>query len=160
MGERSPIWDVNARGVLFGLSLIHSKPHIIRATMEGVAFALYDNFRIIRQSGKRINLPIVLNEGGAKSRVWRRIITDVFNCPTCLAKSRVGAPFGDAILAAVAEGGIVDYSIAKEKAEYVDYMEPDRKNHEIYMEYFRLFKKIYSNLKESFTDLASIRNKQ
>ncbi|GAJ23232.1 unnamed protein product, partial [marine sediment metagenome] len=77
MGERSPIWDINARGVFLGLSLMYSKAHIVRATMEGVAFALYDNFRIIKQSGKKINFPIILNEGGAKSRIWRRIITDV-----------------------------------------------------------------------------------
>lgn len=45
-----------------------------------------------------------MNEGGAKSKIWRRIITDVFNAPTILLKSRTGAPLGDAILAGVATG--------------------------------------------------------
>ena len=159
MGERSPIWDINARGVVFGLTLLHGKAHIIRATMEGVAFALYDNFRIIKQSGKKINYPIVLNEGGAKSWIWRKIITDVFNYPTCLVKRREGAPFGDAVLAAVSEGGIKDYSITKEKTEYVDYLEPDKRNHDIYMDYFELFKRVYDSLKDSFLDLALVRKK-
>ena len=93
MGERTPIWDVNARGVIFGLSLNHTKGHIIRAMMESVAYALYDSFRIIKNIGRKINYPIVLNEGGAKSVLWRRIITDVFNVPTVLLKRREGATF-------------------------------------------------------------------
>ena len=159
MGERTPIWDVDARGVIFGLSLNHTKSHIVRAMMESVAYALYDSFRIIRDSGKKINYPIVLNEGGAKSAIWRRIITDVFDVPTTLVKSRVGAPFGDAVLAGVATGIFKDYSITKEKTEYVELMEPNKKNHEIYMEYFEIYKKLYSHLKEDFKDLATLRSK-
>ncbi|MDD4188790.1 MAG: FGGY family carbohydrate kinase, partial [Eubacteriales bacterium] len=101
MGERTPIWDNYARGVVFGLSLSHSKKHLVRAAMESVAYALYDSFRIIKDTGRKINYPIVLNEGGARSKVWRRIITDVFDIPTVLVKSRAGAPYGDAILAGV-----------------------------------------------------------
>jgi len=82
MGERTPIWDVNARGVIFGLSLSHSKGHIVRAIMESVAYALYHNFEIVKEAGWKINYPAVFNEGGAKSRLWRKIITDVLNVPT------------------------------------------------------------------------------
>lgn len=97
MGERTPITrDVHARGVIFGLSLHHGKGHLVRAMMEAVAYALYDSFRLIRDSGLPIQYPIVLNEGSCKSRLWRRIITDVFNVPVLL-KRRTGAPFGDAI---------------------------------------------------------------
>lgn len=159
MGERSPIWDVYARGVVFGLSLMHTKAHIVRATMEAVAFALYDSFRLIKESGKKINYPIVLNEGGAKSVLWRRIITDVFNVPTVMLKSRVGAPFGDALLAAVAEGTFKDFSIAKKKAEYVSPMEPDAKTHALYMEYFDLYKSIYNHVKDDYKTLHKLRNK-
>lgn len=129
MGERTPIWDVHARGVLFGLSLNHGRAHVIRAMMEAVAYALFDSFRLIRRTGMQINLPIVLNEGGARSKIWRRIITDVFDCPTVLLKERAGAPYGDAILAGVASGVFKDFSIAVEKAEYIDRMDPDPANH-------------------------------
>lgn len=157
MGERTPIWDNDARGVVFGLSLKHTKSHLVRAMMEAVAYALYDSFRHFKESGIPINYPIVMNEGGAKSRLWRRIITDVFNVPTVMVKSRVGAPYGDALLAAVATGYMKDYSIAKEKAEYVDRLEPDQKTHALYMKYFELYQEIYQHLKLDFKKLKAIR---
>ncbi len=156
MGERTPIWDVYAKGVVFGLSLRHTKAHIVRATMESVAYALYDSFRIIKETGIKIKYPLVLNEGGAKSVLWRRIITDVFNVPTVMVKNRIGAPYGDAILAGVAAGVFGDFLIAKERAEYVDLMEPDTDNHKTYMDYFKIYKNIYTHLKEDFVDLYNI----
>ncbi|RKY03212.1 MAG: carbohydrate kinase [Spirochaetes bacterium] len=157
MGERTPIWDVNARGVIFGLSLNHTKGHVIRAMMESVAYALYDSFRIIKETGQKINFPIVLNEGGAKSILWRKIITDTFNVPTVLVKRRTGAPYGDALLAGVATGVFKDFSISREFTEYIDPIEPSEENHNLYMKYFKLYKKIYEHLKEDFKELVHLR---
>ena len=159
MGERTPLWDVNARGVVFGMSLHHAKAHLVRATMEGVAFAMYDSFQIIEKRSSKMNFPIVLNEGGARNRLWRRIITDVFNAPTVFVRSRIGAPMGDAILAGVAVGIFKDFSIARAKAEYVDPMEPVPESHEQYMEYYRLFGDLYRDLKRDFQQLARILTK-
>ena len=159
MGERTPIWDVYARGVIFGLTLSHTKAHLVRAAMESVAYALYDSFRLIRETGRKINYPIVLNEGGARSAVWRRIITDVFDVPTVLLKSRVGAPYGDAVLAGVGVGIFKNFDIAKEKAEYVDRMEPNNANHILYMDYFSLYKNLYEHVKPDFRKLAVLQEK-
>ncbi|MCD6596580.1 MAG: FGGY-family carbohydrate kinase [Bacteroidales bacterium] len=159
MGERTPIWDVDARGTVVGLSLNHTRGHMVRAMMESVAYALYDSFKILKDSGKTINAPIVLNEGGAKSALWRRIITDVFNMPTVMVKRRTGAPFGDAILAGVATGIFKDFSVAKDWVEYVEPLEPDVDTHNLYMEYFALYKSIYENLKGDFKTLTKLRNK-
>ena len=127
--------------------------------MEGVAYALYQSFELVSAHYPRINYPIVLNEGGAKSRLWRRIITDVFDQPTVTLKNRFGAPYGDCILAAKAAGLIPDYRIAREKAEYIEPMEPDGRTHEMYMEYFDLFKRIYRHVEDDFEALTSIRGK-
>ena len=89
---------------------------------------------------------------------WRRIITDVFNTPTAMVKRRSGAPFGDAVLAGVATGVFKDFSVAKEWAEYINPLEPDRSNHEIYMKYFALYKDVYTHLKSDFRKLAEIRD--
>jgi len=159
MGERTPIWDVHARGVIFGLSMNHTRGHVIRAMMESVAYALYDSFRLIKQTGQRINTPIVLNEGGAKSPLWRRIITDVFDVPTVLVKRRTGAPYGDAILAGVATGLFKDFTVAKQWTEHVQPMEPDLKSHEIYMEYFDLYKSLYEHVRNDYRTLAALRDK-
>ena len=158
MGERTPIWDVNARGVLFGLSLNHTKGHVVRAAMEGVAFALYHSFETLGAAGLRVNYPLVLNEGGARSSLWRRIITDVFDVPTVLLERRTGAPFGDAILAGVATGIFADFGVARQWATTVEPMEPDRAAHARYMESFALFKQVYQDLKADFVALARLRS--
>ena len=159
MGERTPLWDVNARGVIFGLTLNHTKNNVVRAMMESIAYALYNSYLIIIEHASKINLPIVLNEGGAKNKLWRRIITDVFNVPTVFVKSRIGAPFGDAILAGVATGIFKDFSIARDKAEYIDRLDPNKKLHQMYMEYFRMYRNLYKHLKNDFEDLAHLRKK-
>lgn len=158
-GERTPIWDSNARGLVFGLSLNHNKGNFIRATMEGVAFAMYDSLEYYKKRNIKINFPLVMHEGGAKSNIWRHIITDVFNVDTVLTKSRTGAPFGDAMLAAVGTEYLKDFSKSKEVAQYIDKMEPDIKNHKIYMEYFKLYKRIYESVKENYKELALLREK-
>lgn len=160
MGERTPIWDVYARGVIFGLSLHHTRGHVVRAMMESVAYALYDSFRILRDSGKKIEPPIILNEGGAKSRLWRQIIADVFNVPTALVKRRTGAPFGDALLAGVATGIFKDFSVAADWTEYVEQIDPIPENHKLYMDYFNLYKKVYTHLKDDFKELVQTGKKQ
>ena len=156
MGERTPIWDTYARGVVFGLSLHHTRGHVLRAMMESVAYALYDSFQIIQKTGRRMNFPIVLNEGGAKSALWRRIITDVFQVPTVLVERRTGAPYGDAILAGVATGIFPGFEVARQWTRYVEPMEPDPRNHELYQSYFRLYKKLYDHVRGDFRELAAL----
>ena len=158
-GERTVLWDAQARGTVFGLSVRHTKGHLIRAFMEGVAYALYDNYRLMLENGIKANAPIILNEGGAKSRLWRRIITDVFNVPTAFVENRVGAPYGDAILAGVSAGVFKDFTIAKEKVNYIDYMEPDPEAHKMYMEYFEIYHRLYDHLKEDYADLYKVTRK-
>ena len=158
MGERTPLWDSLARGVIFGLSLNHSRGHVVRAMMESVAFALYHSFEIIRDLGRPVHPPIVLNEGGAKSKLWRQIITDVFNVPTTLVERRTGAPYGDAILAGVAVGAFPDFRVAREWTRYIEPREPDPAQHQRYQEYYRLYRRLYDHLREDFQELARLRD--
>jgi len=159
MGERSPLWNANARACIFGLSLNHTKGHLVRALMEGVAYAMYENFVLIQKAGLRTNLPLILNEGGAVSRLWRGIITDVFGVRTAMVKRRTGAPFGDAVLAGVATGVFSDFLVTKQWAEYVDHLEPNDGNHRLYQDYFRLYRKLYTDLKDDYEQLAAIRDR-
>ncbi|HET6440115.1 MAG TPA: FGGY family carbohydrate kinase [Anaeromyxobacter sp.] len=159
MGERTPIWDADARGTVFGLSLQHTRGHVLRAMMESVAYALYDSYRIIQTTGLKLRAPIVLNEGGAKSVLWRRIITDVFGVPTALVKRRTGAPWGDAILAGVATGVLRDFAVAKQWAQFTEPLEPDPVRHARYGEYFALYKRLYTHVADDFKELARLRER-
>jgi len=157
MGERTPIWDGDARAVIFGLSLHHEKGHIIRAFMEGVAYAMYDSFRLVREAKLTVNFPMILNEGGAVSPLWRRIITDVFDVSTAMVKRRTGAPFGDAVLAGVATGVFESFDVTGDWVELVDEMEPNAASHERYMELFSVYKTVYEQTKDQFKVLAKYR---
>ncbi len=159
MGERTPIWDANAKGTIFGLSLRHTKAHVIRAMMEAAAYALYHSYELLYPYMQVKPERIILNEGGAKSALWRRIITDVFNVPTAMVKNRAGAPYGDCLLAGVGIGLIPSFDVAREKAQYIEAAEPDPATHAIYMDYFSIYKELYPRLKDLFAKLAEVNEK-
>jgi xylulokinase len=103
MGERTPHLDPNIRAGLVGLAASHTRAHVIRAVMEGVAFSLRDCLSILQE----LNLPlekIRLGGGGARSRLWRQIQADVYNHDVEILASEEGAALGAAILAGVGAG--------------------------------------------------------
>jgi xylulokinase len=100
MGERTPYLDPTARGMLVGLTASHTRAHIIRAILEGVAFSLRDTFTIFRE----IEVPVKtirLGGGGARSPLWRQIQADVYGQRVETVEAEEGAAYGAAILAGV-----------------------------------------------------------
>ncbi|MDD5729030.1 MAG: FGGY family carbohydrate kinase, partial [Victivallales bacterium] len=106
MGERSPYWDPNLRGSFTGMSMATSKGDLNRALLEGVAFSLKDCFRTIEKMGLQA-YEFILIGGGAKSKLWSRIVCDVFNAPVKLPAA-CDASFGSALLAGVGLGVFSD----------------------------------------------------
>jgi xylulokinase len=103
MGERTPHLDPNARGALVGFTAQHTRAHVIRAIMEGVAFSLRDSLTIFREIGVPIE-SIRLSGGGARSAVWQQIQADIYGIPVELIEADEGAAYGAALLAAVGSG--------------------------------------------------------
>lgn len=159
MGARTPEFNINACGAVFGWGMNTTKGHLVRSMMEGVAMSAYRQYTAIRAQGVDTKGAIVMNEGGAKSRLWRRIFTDVFGYPTVMLKNRTGAPYGNAILAGVSTGFLPDYSVARDWAEYVDPLEPDAKTHAMYMDYYELFCSVYEHLREDYALRAALTRK-
>jgi len=100
MGERTPHLDASARGALVGLTASHTRGHVIRAILEGVAFSLRDSFTIFGEIQVPVNR-IRLGGGGARSKLWRQIQADVYGHEVELAEAEEGAAYGAAILAGV-----------------------------------------------------------
>ena len=103
MGERTPHLDPDARAALAGLTASHTRAHVVRAMLEGVAFSLKDSFEIL----KELNVPcdtIRLGGGGARSELWRQIQADVYDHEVETVEAEEGAAYGVAILAGVAAG--------------------------------------------------------
>jgi xylulokinase len=103
MGERTPHLDPNARAALIGLTASHTRGHIIRAVMEGVAYSLKDTFTIFDE----MKIPVTsirLGGGGARSPLWRQIQADVYAHEVEIVAAEEGAAYGAAILAGVGVG--------------------------------------------------------
>jgi xylulokinase len=73
-GERAPLWDAHVRASFLGVTARHTRPHLLRAVMEGVAFSLRDALGPVRLAG-----PVSLVGGGARSRTWAQIVSDVLD---------------------------------------------------------------------------------
>ena len=100
MGERTPYLDPNARAALVGLTASHTRAHVIRAILEGVAFSLKDSFAIFSEMGVPVN-NIRLGGGGARSPLWRQIQADIYGHEVEIVEAEEGAAYGAAILAGV-----------------------------------------------------------
>lgn len=159
MGERTPIWDPRARGVVFGLSLDHGRGHFIRALMEGAAYAWRHNFDLMRASGLALNLPLVLSEGGAKSRLWRQIVADVLNVECVYAHASKGAPAGNALVAGVGVGVYKDYAVVKDWVEIGDSAAPIPENVARYQDLYAIYLDLYPSLKEHYVALSQALNR-
>jgi xylulokinase len=103
MGERTPHLDPNARAALLGLTASHTRGHIIRAVMEGVAYSLKDTLTIFDE----MEIPVTsirLGGGGARSPLWRQIQADVYAHEVEIVAAEEGAAYGAAILAGTGAG--------------------------------------------------------
>jgi len=103
MGERTPHLDPDARGALVGLTAAHTRAHVIRAILEGVAFSLRDTFTLFDEMKIAVNR-IRLGGGGARSSLWRQIQADVYGHEVEIVEAEEGAAYGAAILAGVGAG--------------------------------------------------------
>ncbi|MEW6208525.1 MAG: xylulokinase [Acidobacteriota bacterium] len=103
MGERTPHLDPDARAALVGLAATHTRSHIIRAILEGVAFSLRDTFEIFREMEVPVSA-VRLGGGGARSPLWRQIQADVYGREVETIEAEEGAAFGAGLLAGVGCG--------------------------------------------------------
>ena len=103
MGERTPHLDSSARGALVGLTASHTRAHVVRAILEGVAFSLRDTFTLFQE----MDVPVTnirLGGGGARSPLWRQIQADIYGRAVEIVEADEGAAYGAAILAGVGAG--------------------------------------------------------
>ena len=156
MGERSPLWHTNARGVFFGLSLATGKAALVRAILEGAAFALRHNVEVAAHAGAAVRE--MRSVGGcSRSDLWNRIKADVLGLPVLLPRTSVGSPFGAAILAGMGAGVFPD--VRKSLVEMVRLdrrFEPNPANHERYSQIYRVFRDLYVHLKDDFDCAATL----
>lgn len=155
-GELQPINDGNARGVFFGLSLSTGRGELVRAGMEGAAFAISHNLYLAEQAGSPVE-EIRAVGGPTESPLWCQIIADVTGHDIAVLSDNPGAPLGNALLAGAGTGLIEDPAAVSTKAARIARShEPRPENRDRYDALFEVYKELYPSLKEQFSALATI----
>ena len=156
MGERTPHLDPDCRGVFFGLSAIHTRAHMLRAVMEGVSYSLCDCNEILKEMGISVSHMMACG-GGARSPLWRQMLSDLYGCPVETLKQSEGPALGAAILAGVGSGlyESVESACGRILAED-SRIEPVQEEMEVYKRYHKLYQKLYTSLKENYKELAEL----
>ena len=153
-GERTPHADANARGVFAGMHAGHSRGHLVRAVLEGVAFALRDSLELMR-SLKVDAGEVVAVGGGARSATWRQILADVFGVPVVTVSPSGGAPYGAAVLAAVGSGEFATVEeVCRAWLRPLDWIEPNPGDISTYEGAYERYRRLYLRLKGHFAEQA------
>ncbi|HEY7730652.1 MAG TPA: xylulokinase, partial [Gaiellaceae bacterium] len=151
-GERSPHPDPLARGAFVGLTVRHTRAHMARAVLEGVAFGLKDSFQLMASAGlPSEKMQVRVSGGGVKSGLWRQILADVIGATLVSTNSTEGAAYGAALLASVGAGVYPDVQTAcKQTIRTSDATEPGAQSSD-YAHAYELYGGLYPALKETFT---------
>ncbi|MEI7844722.1 MAG: FGGY family carbohydrate kinase [Chloroflexota bacterium] len=155
MGERTPIWDPQSRGVWIGLSSRHTRAHLYRAVMEGIAFAFRQMLEIIETDGAQLDHVVVM-DGGANSNLWRQIFADVLGLPVHWRGENGGTGLGAAFLAAKALNQGIEFSALEEWLEPAQVTYPRGQFLSRYAELFKIYSSLYPRLADDLHALARI----
>ncbi|WP_148411131.1 xylulokinase [Murimonas intestini] len=149
-GERSPIWDPDAKGVFYGLSFDKTKGHFIRAALEGVAYALEHNLRTAAEAGVEADELIAMG-GASNSILWTQIKADVTGRKIKVPTSDTATTLGACILAGVGVGVYDSFEQAAEETIVITReQQPDENAHEQYKKSMELYLELYDDLKDTF----------
>ena len=153
MGERSPINDTDATGLFVGLRPDTTREDMYLAVLEGVAFAIRDNLEIIKNFGVGVSASCLCG-GGAKSRLWARILSNVLNIPLVLPVTEQGPGYGAALLAMVGAGHVESVSKAAQAFfRPKQTLAPDPQLALRYARRYESYKKIYPAVKELYKSI-------
>ena len=153
-GERSPLQDPQAVGLLFGLRGSHGRAHINRAALEAVGYSTLQHLALFRELG----LPprrVITAGGGTKNRTWMQIVCDICGLPITISESWQCSAFGDAMLAALGAGRLADFSDLRRALPRGTVLEPDEAAHAFYAARYPLFRDLYLDNRDKMHALAA-----
>ncbi len=143
LGERAPVWNSDARGVFFGLSIHHKKAHFVRAIVEGITYNLYSIGKLVM---KTMPITQIYAAGGfAQNAFWLQLLADVFNCKVLVS----GSPESSALGAVMVGADALDLPAIRQPAIISEHR-PDAAKHKNYLKQFQKFERLYKLLKSEF----------
>jgi xylulokinase len=154
-GERTPHPDPLARAAFVGLTVRHTRDHMTRAVLEGVAFGLRDSFELMRGAGLPVIRQVRVSGGGAKSPLWRQILADVLEVELATVNTTEGAAYGAALLGATGCGAFSDVESACAAAVQVTGRTEPGPASTAYRPLYPLYRDLYPALRPNFHSLAA-----
>lgn len=146
LGEKTPIQDPLARGTLIGLTLSHTKAHIYRSILEGIAYGFQHHLLVLAEH-KHIPKRARLTNGGAHSLLWRQITSDVIGLQLEQIAQHPGSSLGAAFVAGKGTGVFQDWSEIERYIKVSTTTKPDMANHKHYQSLFKVYRETYNALK-------------
>ena len=159
LGEKTPLFDPQARGVIFGLTLAHTHAHIFRAILESVIYGFKHHIEIIEAMGHKPR-QIIATDGGAKSALWCQIAADVLGEPVRAYPSHPGSALGVAFLAGMQAGLYTDWtqinSFLTESRVYT----PDPEATAVYSRAYKIYRELYEQLQPAYQNVEKLYEKK
>lgn len=152
MGERAPIWNSDAKGLIFGLSLVHTKAHLYHAFQEAVCYALRHS---IESTGRDLGEYIVIAGGVTNSPDWVQMFADVTGYAVRTPIEDAEANLGDVMLAGIGTGTLTVEDVQKWQV-LGNPVKPDPVRHDIYNKYYHLYRKLYQDLEGDMHELSEV----
>jgi xylulokinase len=151
-GERAPVDDPRARGLILGLTLSHGRGHLYRALLEATGYGVRHIVETLRQAGAT-ERRIVAVGGGTRGDLWPQIVSDIIGRPQEIPRETIGASYGDALLAAIAAGLTAPESRWNAPAATV---EPVAEHAGLYDTLYATYRSLYPATREQMHRLADI----
>ncbi|MEA4888603.1 MAG: FGGY-family carbohydrate kinase [Clostridiaceae bacterium] len=154
-GERTPINDPAASGLIFGLSLGHRREHLYKACLEGVGYGIAQHFSGFQEMGLKTGRIIAVG-GGTRNPSWLQIVADISGRPLRIGQAN-GAAYGDALLAALGTGELRSPDDIQSRIHLGDPVLPDPGRHKLYQPYCRLYRQLYQQNQKSMHELYQMK---
>lgn len=148
-GERAPHWNANAKGVFFGIQTYHKRAHFIRAMMEGVIFGVYSVGKALEETVGDIDV-LYVSGGFARSPNWVQMMADIFDKKVLIRNTVESSAVGAAIVGLHALQFIKGFTFAENAEALTAEFYPDKERHQVYMDNYHLFERLYEKLKSEF----------
>ncbi|MBO8127463.1 MAG: FGGY-family carbohydrate kinase [Firmicutes bacterium] len=151
-GERTPINDPRAKGVIMGLTLAHTRGHVYRAILEGIGYGINHHFQVLKEIGVSPHTAVAVG-GGTKNPLWLQIVSDICNTVQLVPAVTIGASYGDAFLAGLGVGVFSTYRDIAQWLKEIKEVRPNPDVVEIYQKQYELYLKTYQQTKEIMHDI-------
>lgn len=155
-GERAPFWNANARGVYFGLNIKHEQQHFVRATIEGIMYAVYSIGKTLEEH--RTIKSLSANGTFASHPLWMQMMADMFNKPVYIKQGSGSdsVAFGSFLLSTTQMGMFKNLDEAAGTVKLPDNFLPQKQNHNVYMKHFDIFERLSTKLFDEFESIANL----